>query len=74
VSSIEKKESKKKRENRSNFKKKQYVAWKEESGRKRGQKREKSVAAVVGVLYPKEEGAWIGAVLEYCLLLKVANV
>jgi hypothetical protein len=39
----------------------------------RGKKREKSFAAVVRVLYPKEEGAWVGTVIEYCLL-KVANV
>ena len=46
---------------------------KEESSRKRGKKREKSFAEVLGALYRKEDGAWVGTIVEYCLL-KAGNV
>jgi hypothetical protein len=67
VSSIEKEEIKSSEKTEVSFLKKQHVAWKEESRRKRGKKREKSFTAVVRVLYRKEEGAWVSTVAEYCL-------
>jgi hypothetical protein len=47
-----------------------------EQGKKRavGKEKKKSFATVVKVLYWKEEGAWVGTVVEYRLLLNIANV
>jgi hypothetical protein len=55
VSSVEKEETKSSEKTEVSFLKKQYIAWKEESSRKRGRKGKKSFATAVEVLYRKEE-------------------